>query len=209
MKYIIKQAEPQELTDFKAVANSKWTPTYRGLTSVAKKALKESLMKEQGYICCYCERSIVDRDSHIEHFNPQERGEVDPLDFSNMLCSCQKNLTKGTDRHCGNLKGAWFDERLFVSPMISSCESKFGFKGDGTIYPIENDLAAKTSIEKLGLDIGKLNALRESAIEPFLDNALNEQEFKLFVEGYLQLDSEGKYNPFPTTIEHLFLGLIA
>ncbi len=71
MKYIIKQAEPQELLDFKAAANDKWTPTYSGLTSIAKKALRESLMKEQGYICCYCERTLTKNDLHIEHFKPQ------------------------------------------------------------------------------------------------------------------------------------------
>jgi len=209
MKYIAKGTEPQELTDFKADATPDWTPSYSGLTRVAKSAIKESLMKEQGYICCYCERRLEVNDSHIEHFKPQNDSTVDPLDFANMLCSCQKNLTKGTDRHCGNLKGGWFDRALLVSPMYSSCESKFGFNGDGTIYPIANDPSAKMTIEKLGLDINKLNNLRKLAIDPFLDDTLNEQEFKLFVEGYLQLDSEGKYNPFPTTIEHLFLGFIA
>ncbi len=166
-------------------------------------------MKEQGYICCYCERTLTENDLHIEHFKPQNDPSVDPLDFTNMLCSCQVNLEKGADRHCGNLKGGWFDERLLVSPMISSCESKFGFKGDGTIYPIGNDLAAKTSIEKLGLDINKLNNLRKLAIDPFLDTVLSDEEFNLFVDGYLRLDSNGKYNPFPTTIEYLFLGLTA
>ena len=209
MKYIVKGTEPQELTDFVADANPDWTPTYRGLTGIAKSALKESLMKEQGYICCYCERTLTENDSHIEHFKPQNDPGVDPLDFTNMLCSCQKNLPKGADRHCGNLKGGWFDGTLLVSPMNSSCENKFGFKGDGTIYAIENDSAAETTIEKLGLGINKLNNSRKLAIDPFLDDSLSESEFKLFVEGYLQIDSEGKYDPFPSTIEHLFGELIA
>jgi len=209
MKYIVKGTEPQELTDFKADATPDWTPSYDGLTRVAKNAVKESLLQEQGYICCYCERRIADRTSHIEHFNPQERGEVDPLDFSNMLCSCQQKLKKGDPRHCGNLKDNWFDDTLLVSPLSSTCESKFGFKGDGTIYPIDENEAAKITIRKLGLDIRKLNALRESAIKPFLDDTLSDEEFRLFVEGYLRLSSDGKYNPFPTTIEHIFLGLIA
>lgn len=208
MKYIVKGTEPQELTDFIAAANPPdWTPTYRGLTRIAKKALRESLMKEQRYICCYCERRLTKNDLHIEHFKPQNDPSVDPLDFSNMLCSCQENLEKGADRHCGNLKGGWFDNILLVSPLNRSCESKFGFKGDGTIYAMENDPAAETTIEKLGLGINKLNNSRKLAIDPFLDDSLSESEFKLFVEGYLQIDSEGKYNPFPSTIEHLFLGL--
>lgn len=209
MKHIVKQTEPKELIDFKAAVTPDWTPTYEGLTKEVKTAIKKSLMNEQGYICCYCERRISDGDSHIEHFNPQERGEVDPLDFSNMLYSCQKNLKKGDPRHCGNLKGNWFDGLLLVSPMSSICTSKFGYKGDGTIFAIENNISAKTTIEKLGLGIGKLNSMRKSAIEPFLDDDLSEDELKDFVAGYLQLDSYGKYNQFPTTIEYLFLGLTA
>jgi len=210
MKHIIKETEPQELIDFKAAANPPdWIPAYNNLTKLAKDATKQALMKEQGYICCYCERRLEENDSHIEHFQPQSDPAVDDIDFENMLCSCQNKLKKGDPRHCGNLKGDWFDVTLLVSPFDSACGSKFGFKGDGTIYPIEDAFDAKTTIENLGLNIGKLNALRESTIEPFLDNALNEQEFKLFIEGYLQLDSEGKYNPFPTTIAYLFGELIA
>ncbi len=210
MKHIIKETEPQELIDFKAAANPPdWIPAYDYLTKVAKVATKQALMKEQGYICCYCERRLEENDSHIEHFQPQSDPDVDDIDFSNMLCSCQNKLKKGDPRHCGNLKGDWFDATLLVSPLNSACGSKFGFKGDGTIYPIEDALDAKTTIEKLGLDIGKLNALRESVIEPFLDDTLSDEEFTLFVDGYLQLDSNGKYNQFPTTIEYLFLGLTA
>ena len=210
MKYIVKQSEPQELIEFKAAANPPdWIPAYDNLTKVAKDATKQALIKEQGYICCYCERRLKDNESHIEHFQPQSDPNVDDIDYSNMLCSCQKKLKKGDPRHCGNLKGDWFDNILLVSPFNSACENKFGFKGDGTIYSIDDASDAKTTIEKLGLGIGKLNSLRESAIEPFLDTALSEEEFRQFVEGYLQIDSEGKYNPFPTTIEYLFLELTA
>jgi uncharacterized protein (TIGR02646 family) len=204
MKHIIKSIEPQELTDFKALASPDWIPTYGGLTTVAKNAIKEALMKEQGYICCYCERELTENDSHIEHFKPQHDVTVDPLDFSNMLCSCQKNLKKGDPRHCGNLKNKWFHATSLVSPFNSACENKFGFKGDGTIYPIENALDAETTIEKLGLNIEKLNALRKSVIEPFLDDILTDAEFISFVSGYLQADATGKYGQFQTTIKYLF-----
>ncbi len=210
MKYILKQSEPQELIDFKAASNPPdWIPSYDNLTKIAKDATKLALMKEQGYICCYCERRLEANDSHIEHFKPQSDASVDDIDFSNMLCSCQKNINKGDPRHCGNLKGDWFDEALLVSPLSNSCSDNFGYKGDGTIFAIDDDMAAKTTIKKLGLDIGKLNALRESVIEPFLDGALTDEEFKLFVDGYLKIDSHGRYSEFQTTIKHLFSGMAA
>lgn len=208
MKYIIKGSEPQELTDFKALATPDWAPSYSNLDKHVKKAIKIALMQEQGYICCYCERTLTVDDSHIEHFKPQSDESVDALDFSNMLCSCQKNVKKGTPLHCGNSKGDWFDDTLLISPMLSNCERKFGFKGDGSIYAIGGNASAIKTIEKLSLDIGKLNSLRESAIEPFLDASLSDEEFSDFIDGYLAKNN-GKYEPFQTTIQHLFSEMVA
>lgn len=83
MKHIIKTAEPQEFSDWKAMANNDWEPTYDNLSGIPKKAVKVALMSEQGYICCYCERRLTDGDSHIEHFRPQSVAAVNPLDFNN------------------------------------------------------------------------------------------------------------------------------
>ena len=208
MKHIIKGLEPQELTDLKALATPDWSPSYSNLDKSVKKAIKVALMEEQGYICCYCERTLIENNSHIEHFMPQEDVNVDPLDFSNMLCSCQKKLNKGDPRHCGNLKGSWYDEDLLIPPFNANCAEEFGFKADGKIYPIEDSIAAKTTIRKLGLDIGKLNSLRASAIEPFLDDSLSDEELSDFINGYLTKD-DGEYEPFQTTIQHLFSEMVA
>lgn len=71
MKHIVKGDEPKELKDWKALASAAWQPTYTGLQNPEKQAVKKSLMAEQGYICCYCERRLQDGDSHIEHLRPQ------------------------------------------------------------------------------------------------------------------------------------------
>ena len=210
MKHIIKQSEPIELVEFKAASNPPdWIPSYDNLTTIAKNTTKKALMEEQGYICCYCERGLVENDSHIEHFQSQSDPNVDDIDFYNMLCSCQKTLKSGEPRHCGNLKGDWFDATLLISPFDSSCESKFGFKADGTIYPKDNADDAKTTIEKLGLDIPKLNNLRKSVIEVFLDDSLSDNELKTFINSHLQRDSSGKFGEFNTTIKYIFGTLAA
>jgi uncharacterized protein (TIGR02646 family) len=204
MKYIIKQPEPQEFTQWKNQANDDWQPSYDDLSGSVKSAVKQALMQEQGYLCCYCEASLTE-DSHIEHLRPQSDPAADPLDFSNMLCSCQNNLKKGEPLHCGNLKGDWYVEALFVSPLDPTCEDRFKFTGDGQIDPVlQNDKAAMTAIEKLGLNIPKIRDLRRNAIEPFLDPNLSSDEFLAFVQGYLQIDAFGKFNPFWTTIKYLF-----
>jgi uncharacterized protein (TIGR02646 family) len=205
MKHIIKQSEPIEFRKWKQQANEDWQPTYDNLSGDVKKSVKESLMAEQGYICCYCERRLEINDSHIEHFQPQHDPAVDALDYSNILCSCQDRLKKGDPRHCDNLKGDWFDRTLLISPLEPGCEERFHFNGDGTIRPTNaEDTAAATTIEKLGMDLPILNDLRNQAIEPFLDPELTVEQFTKFVYGYLQKNNKGILGEFWTTINQLF-----
>jgi len=207
MKHIIKQREPQVFTDWKSMDSEDWQPTYKNLSGEPKEAVKNALMDEQGYICCYCERRLTDEDSHIEHFRPQSDPAADALDYGNMLCSCMNNLQKGEPRRCGNLKENWFDERLLISPLDPSCEESFAYTGDGHVKPADSgDEAAAMTIKKLGLDIPKLNALRARAIEPFLEDGLSIEDLKRFVTGYLQRGINGMYSEFWTMIRYLFRG---
>jgi uncharacterized protein (TIGR02646 family) len=205
MKHVQKGAEPLEFSYWKALANDDWQPTYDDLSGQTKKTVKDTLMKEQGYLCCYCECQIDDDDSHIEHFRPQSHADVDPLDFSNFLCSCQNQLQKGVPRHCGNLKGSWYDSTLLVSPFDSGCEERFIFTGLGFIEPKQQeDRGANETIKRLGLDLPKLNSMRASVIEPFLDDTLSTAELQRFVMGYLQKDSDGRFGEFWSAIRYLF-----
>ena len=209
MKYIAKQGEPEVFSNWKALANEDWQPSFGDLAGEPKNAVKKALMAEQGYICCYCERQLTDDDSHIEHFRPQSDPAVDPLDFGNLLCSCQNQIKRGEPRHCGNLKEKWFDLNLLVSPLDPDCEKRFAFTGDGVIKPAaEDDQAASETITRLGLDIPKLNALRAKAIEPFLDEDLTTGEIQSFVSGYLSKDTSGRFGEFWTTIHYLFGGFV-
>jgi uncharacterized protein (TIGR02646 family) len=205
MKHVQKGNEPLVFSDWKALANEDWQPTYDDLAGEIKQAVKTELMQEQGYLCCYCECRIDADDSHIEHFRPQSRVDVDPLDFGNLLCSCQNQLQKGVPRHCGNLKGYWFIQELLVSPFDPGCESRFAFTGDGGIKPMDDtDIGAAETIKRLGLDLPKLNAMRASAIEPFLEESLSADELQQFVSGYLRQDNSGRFGEFWTTIRYLF-----
>lgn len=208
MKHIVKNQNTPAFDDWRASANENWQPTYGrgGLRGVEKKEVKDSLMREQGYICCYCERRLTDDDSHIEHFNPQSNNTVDPLEYTNMLCSCQDQLNKGEPRHCGNSKDNWFNEDLLISPLDSNCEGRFSYTADGKIHPVnEFDDAAIKTIEKLKLDIELLNDLRNKAIEPFLDKDLDELDFFKFVDGYIKKNSDDTFNEFWTTINYIFV----
>ena len=60
MKTIQKKSEPQELTDWKLAKPRKWNDLKNPLKTIVKRALR----REQGYICCYCERRLLESDSH-------------------------------------------------------------------------------------------------------------------------------------------------
>ena len=210
MKHIVKDQNTPDFDKWKASANEDWQPTYDDLRGEEKKEVKDSLMKEQGHICCYCECRLTDDDSHIEHFNPQSNKAVDPLDYANMLCSCQNQLRPKQEegrQHCGISKDNWFDDQLLVSPLDPDCEGHFTYTEDGEIQSAtkSSDDAAGMTIVKLGLNSPKLIASRRGAIEPFSDDNLSEQERSQFVSGYLIKNTDGMFEEFWTTIDYIFV----
>lgn len=206
MKHIIKGEEPTQFTQWKARPKPDGSQrTFADLRGNSKKIVKNALIHEQHGICCYCERKLYASDSHIEHLQPQELETVDPLDFSNMLCSCLGDLQKGDPRHCGVLKDNWYDAGKFINPLNNDCAQSFTFTEDGHIYPAEHATeAAKETISRLGLDIPKLVDMRKKAIDIFLDENLEPSDFNNFVVGYLRETAEGNLNEFWTTIKYLF-----
>jgi uncharacterized protein (TIGR02646 family) len=199
MKYIIKGIEPDNFITWKSCG----TKIYDNLRNPIKADLKNALLSEQGYICCYCESKISSNNSHIEHLDPQCNNNSNDLDFTNLLCSCQKQLSAGEPRHCGNSKD---NDTISIHPLQNTCESKFTYREDGTIQ--STDIDSRETIEYLKLDIDKLNDLRKSAIEPFIIDPItlkeiSQEDAKIFANSYLTQDN-GKYNEFYTTIKYLF-----
>jgi uncharacterized protein (TIGR02646 family) len=205
MKYVRKTSEPKHFTEWKAQANKDWRPRYGNMPGDIKDPLKQALLNEQGWICCYCERHIENMDdAHVEHFIPQSLCSGAALAYENMLCSCQNRLKKGVPLHCGPLKDEDLPEGL-VSPQDPTCERRFRYTGNGQILQTsEADTGAKNTIKCLGLNIQLLQALRREAVAPFLDPSLTPDELQGFVNGYLAKGSDGRYEAFWTTIAYLF-----
>lgn len=167
-----------------------------------KEVIREHLLTEQGYICCYCERAIDVGDCHVEHLKPQNDFPQQVLDWDNLLCSCQLDLSKGEPRHCGNAKGSWYDAQLLVSPLDSGCELKFEFTLDGHIKPVGDNAASEATIRHLALNSDKLQKLREAVIEPFIMDDISQAEMEVFIRHYL-MKSGNRFNAFHTTIKYL------
>lgn len=133
-------------------------PQYDDIQNVKEKIiLKEALMQEQKYVCCYCCTRLTMKKSHIEHFRPKNKEEYMhlSLDYGNLFASCQGE--KQLRNNCGHAKKNQFDENLMISPLDENCEQHFVYQIDGMIEPADpEDEAAKYTIHVLALDEKRL-----------------------------------------------------
>jgi len=106
--------------------------------------LREFLLEEQGYICCYCMQRISAERMKIEHWKPQSQYTKLQLDYRNLLAACEGN--EGNPRqlqHCDTRKG---DKEIIINPADSqkNCEQYLKYSSNGRIYSddpiIDNDL---------------------------------------------------------------------
>ncbi|MEB3308901.1 MAG: retron system putative HNH endonuclease [Snowella sp.] len=215
MRYIKKQEEPTEFSEWKAEENEDWKPYWSSkgtnFRGSVKKIVHESLLKEQSYICCYCQRRIDLNNSHIEHFKPKDEDCYPELslDYRNFLASCQKEKNEQTIEaipvHCGHSKGNWYDEKLTVSPLIEDCADFFHYTITGAILPSDDPAkkkAAKTTIEKLGLD--RLDDQRLAVIRSIFDvEDLTQEDIKKLLIKYNQVDENGQYYPYCNVLIYL------
>ena len=204
MKHFNKQAEPAQFTSWKAAHPG---ATYDGDLSSrnsaakrAKKALKDSLLAEQKYICCYCECRVSEANSHIEHFRPKDPAQFPhlQLEYNNLLASCTKKPIGSPDEHCGHKKSNFFSTDL-VSPLETDCSDHFTYKMDGTITGV--DQRGKVTVEKLHLDSALLDNQRKNLIDDFLD--IND-DAALEAEIIAHLDESGPVlREFITMVDYL------
>lgn len=210
MRFIEKGPEPREFIEWKACATEDWKPTYDMLGNPEKAIVKKALIRDQKGICCYCERKLVESDSHIEHIVPQstEAGKNLSVDYNNLLCSCMNAMETGQPLHCGKLRGDWYGPD-YLSPLSRDCENRFAYSFDGAIKAKnERDDQAKATIRKLGLDKEILKDRRKKALSPFFDPTveLTAEEIKKLAKAFSEPRNNGFYDPgFPSMFFYLFL----
>jgi uncharacterized protein (TIGR02646 family) len=204
MQWIQKQNEPRQLTEWRSRFCSDINFGYDLLRKDkdATDAVHISLITEQGWICAYTGVRIEADSSHIEHVKPQAHCEaIETVTYTNIVaCYPAPNQSCKTP-YGAEQKGKWpapAEEYLFVSPLDSSCESRFSFNLRGEIKSKQqDDLAAITTISKLGLNCDKLKAYRKAAIQGTLGdrNQLSLKEARQRLK-HLQKQRSGKLEPF-------------
>lgn len=211
MKFIDKNEEPEIFTNWKALENEDWKPTWDNFQKPEKEAVHNSLLKEQGYIFSYCGMRIKIKNSHIEHFKPRGKYQNLILDYTNFLASCQGEGEGSSPIHCGHKKDdekKSYDDNLMVSPLKENCGDFFRYTEDGQILATEEldkQNAAETTIDRLGLNIDKLKAMRQGAIEAILEDfeLLNAEEKQQLIDGLDQTNASGEYEEFVAAIVYV------
>jgi len=113
----------------------------------------EDLLREQGYICAYCMKTISLEKSQIEHIIGQsyideekkEIGKLEDTNYENMLAVCQGNFCE-KETHCDSSRSKYQDKRplLSISPLNQSDMNSIKFTQSGVVY--YGELDAKTDM---------------------------------------------------------------
>ena len=195
MKYIQKKASPQSLEQYKQEGGTE----FKSLPSNVKKDIKESLLTEQGCLCCYCGDRITFATSNIEHFKPKD-SKLFPhlqLGYSNLLSSCLGGQIERQENHgyplsCDARKR---NKIIPLSPTDPSCESQFEYDLDGGIKGKTSD--AQRTIDELNLNNQVIKHRRKAAIDYVLTlNIKTKKEWDNEIIHLSQRTSEGKYLPY-------------
>jgi len=171
VKYILKGGSPEEFENWKKKANDEWQPSWNDFQNPEKEKVKEALLIEQGYLCCYCGMRIENNSyTEIEHIKPRKEcigdEEYRALDFQNFLASCNGSTKEPKPRevHCNNARG---DKALLITPLNQECETKFLYIDGGKVLS-ENPDDREMDIlinRVLMLNAKKIKGARESIIK--------------------------------------------
>jgi len=193
MRHIVKTNPPQEFVEYCATPGV----SYDNLSGTPKIALRQRLLEDQGYICCYCGRRIEnDKHTKIEHIKCQENYGDLSLCFENMLASCDGGEQDRENRvrpkhkvHCDAKKE---NEDIPVSPLDENIADYLMFFDDGTVKG--KGEIGKELVRILGLDTEFLTIQRRNAIANY--KVLPVSDWYLEVERLKIRGSDGKYEEF-------------
>ena len=219
MKNIKKQTEPCSLVKYRATVkndlNSNSARTIFDNYKGKNKELKRSLLKEQGFICCYCMQRIHHNNhTKIEHFHPVSQYPEQTLDYKNLFVACN-GVTHFNDassdkhrkiRHCDTSKGDCegkqkigekhctlkinpIDGEKYITHYIPSGEIKYR-------NSVENDIE---NILNLNNDILQRN--RKFALAAVINKmskkvSWRKTEINAIIKKYKAKDKEGKYKQY-------------
>ena len=214
MKQIIKGKEPLSLIQYRASIPKQDLKTLEKYESSPKNILndlREQLLKEQGYICCYCMSRIDYPYTKIEHFKPRSIYREKQLDYSNLfIACCGKKIDKKEFYDCKTPKTKYLEKDLYCDTkkaneelnhinLLTNIENNLKYKKDGQIFS-DNSNIDKELNDILNLNYAILKTNRKDALSQLFIELKKSNwtisSLKSTIEKYKQKNSKGKYRPY-------------
>ena len=218
MRRIVKTHPPTELNTWRE-ENKEHNHRYGDMLGTeAHQKLKEKLLKEQGWLCAYTGIKIENETSHVEHLKPQTTcDEWEDVEYRNVVACFPADGGDKTHGYGAPIKGGWWEEEKFISPLADDCERRFKFSWSGHVSPNPDDhQAAKMTIDVLRLDEDALRLLRKSRIDGFFGfgartrvKPLSIAEAKVALENIDRFDGNGRLREFCFVLKQLLPKYIA
>lgn len=190
MRRIRKTHAPASLRNWIATNRELPNFNYEALPAAVKADLKAQLLAEQGFLCAYTGREIQDDASHLEHLKPQNQCEVgEDVNYRNLVACFPVDGGDVSYGYGAPVKGGWWDEALFLSPLADDCARRFTFTWQGKIRANPKaHPAAEETIKKLGLNKRGLASLRRSAIRGFFGFGRGQQPITIPIARQLKTE---------------------
>lgn len=200
MKQIVKTKEPISLTNYRAgISKEDLNNLEKFDTSptIVKDDLRNNLLQEQGYICCYCMSRVEFRNSKIEHFKPRSFFRGQQLEYANLFIACLGGEGGSkTKQHCDTKKG---NDELKHIDLLTTIENDIEYYKDGLIFSTNININDELNrVLNLNYDILKDN--RKEALEQLMIDlkklGFSIPNLRRTIEKYQDRNSKGKYRPY-------------
>ena len=236
MKHIIKTSSPENFEKWKirkkltredlakkSRLHEEREAVWKTFTKKAdiKNEVKESLLNEQGKICCYCQQRIeLNENSIIEHFIARATDATEMFNYENILACCdggqkqrteqnenQKNEPEFIPKYCGHAKG---NDTILINPLDENCESHFSYEfNPDTLFIsiIGNSREGKEVVQKLNLDVDILKSERGKAVAGILfdenGDYISPKVAQDLMFAIKQRNANNQFEPFCVVLEHI------
>ena len=140
MKQIVKTHSPKSFVEF----CNKPFAVYDG-SDFPKEELRQSLLSEQGHICCYCMKRIPEKvekdgwesfDMKVEQYQCQDHFPKLRLTYTNLFGACTGNEGKPKKLQTCDTKKGNLDLSINPTSTIPNCETLFKYNSEGEISSI-------------------------------------------------------------------------
>lgn len=132
--------EIKRSSEWREISNENTKAIRKQFDLLPKEEIRESLLKEQHYLCAYCMKRIENDGLHttIEHWRPLSKDKENALEYSNMLGVCdggrKTDVSDGTHRIlcCDAYKGD--ETEMTLNPMNQQQMELVKYRKNGEIY---------------------------------------------------------------------------